>query len=109
MYLTLSTLIGFSLDAKYLASFSFLHNTAYGELEPLNLRPQANVTLTFATEQQNAILLYTGDKQHLAAELFRERIRSSYDVGMYHVRKVVNVRYFYVNCIVNIVIFYQNV
>ena len=77
-----------------MTSLSFLHNTSYVELEPLNPRPQANLTLTFATEQQNRILLYTGDKQHLAAELFRGRIRISYDVGMYHVRKVVTVRHF---------------
>lgn len=70
---------------EYLTSLSFLHNTSYVELEPLNLRPQANVTLTFATEQQNGVLLYTGDKQHLAVELFRGRIRVSYDVGNYPV------------------------
>ena len=78
---------------EYLTSLSFLHNTSYVELEPLNLRPQANVTLTFATEQQNGVLLYTGDKQHLAVELFRGRIRVSYDVGNYPVRKVVTVTY----------------
>jgi hypothetical protein len=34
-------------------------------MEPLNVKPQANVTITFATEQQNGVLLYTGDRQHL--------------------------------------------
>jgi len=29
--------------------------------------------------------MYTGDKQHLAVELFRGRIRVSYDVGNYPV------------------------
>ena len=38
-------------------------------MEPLNVRPQANVTITFATEQQNGVLLYTGDKQHLVIDL----------------------------------------
>ena len=52
----------------------------------MNFRPQANVTMTFATEQQNGVLLYTGDRQHLAIELFRGRIRVSYDVGNYPVR-----------------------
>ena len=42
--------------------------------------------MTFATEQQNGVLLYTGDRQHLAIELFRGRIRVSYDVGNYPVR-----------------------
>jgi len=37
---------------EYLTSLSFLHNTSHVEMEPLNVRPQANVTITFATEQQ---------------------------------------------------------
>ena len=55
------------------------------ELEPLNVRPTANVTVTFSTEQEDGVLLYTGDDQHLAVELFRGRIRVSYDVGNYPV------------------------
>ena len=45
---------------EYLTSLSFLHNTSYVEVEPLNVRPDANVTITFATEQENGVLLYTG-------------------------------------------------
>ena len=70
---------------EYLTSLSFLHNTSYVELEPLNVRPHANVTITFATEQENGVLLYSGDSQHLAVELFRGRLRVSYDVGNYPV------------------------
>ena len=70
---------------EYLTSLSFLHNTSYVEMEPLNVHPRANVTITFATEQQNGVLLYTGERQHLAVELFRGRIRVSYDVGNYPV------------------------
>ena len=70
---------------EYLTSLSFLHNTSYVEVEPLNSRPNANVTITFATEQENGVLLYTGDSQHLAVELFRGRLRVSYDVGNYPV------------------------
>ena len=44
--------------------------------------------MTFATEQQNGVLLYTGDRQHLAIELFRGRIRVSYDVGNYPVSNI---------------------
>ena len=73
---------------EYLTSLSFSHNTSYVELEPLNFKPQANVTMTFATEQQNGVLLYTGDRQHLAIELFRGRIRVSYDVGNYPVSNI---------------------
>ena len=66
---------------EYLTSLSFLHNVSYVELEPLNVKPEANVTITFATEQENGVLLYVGDYQHLAVELFRGRIRVSYDIG----------------------------
>lgn len=66
---------------EYLTSLSFLHNVSYVELEPLNVKPAANVTITFATEQENGVLLYVGDYQHLAVELFRGRIRVSYDIG----------------------------
>ena len=52
---------------EYLTSLSFLHNSSHVEMEPLNVRPQANVTITFATEQQNGVLLYTGDRQHLVS------------------------------------------
>lgn len=58
-----------------------MHNVSYVELEPLNVEPAANVTITFATDKQNGVLLYFGDYQHLAVELFRGRIRVSYDIG----------------------------
>eukprot|EP00096_Caligus_rogercresseyi_P013821 TRINITY_DN6421_c0_g1_i2.p1 TRINITY_DN6421_c0_g1~~TRINITY_DN6421_c0_g1_i2.p1 ORF type:complete len:1396 (-),score=344.95 TRINITY_DN6421_c0_g1_i2:865-5052(-) len=70
---------------EYLTSLSFIHNTSYVEMESLNVKPKANITVIFATEQQNGVLLYTGDNQHLAVELFRGRIRVSYDVGNYPV------------------------
>ena len=40
-----------------MTSLSFLHNTSYVEVEPLNVRPDANVTITFATEQENGVVL----------------------------------------------------
>ena len=87
----LHTLLKYSLffcagkRCEYLTSLSFLHNESYVELEPLNVRPNANVTITFATEQENGVLLYSGESQHLAVELFRGRLRVSYDVGNYPV------------------------
>ena len=38
-----------------------------------------------STEQENGVLLYSGESQHLAVELFRGRLRVSYDVGNYPV------------------------
>lgn len=55
------------------------------ELEPLRTKPEANVTITFSTTQDNGIILYDGQSEHLAVELFNGRIRVSYDVGNYPV------------------------
>ncbi|XP_044761179.1 protein slit isoform X1 [Coccinella septempunctata] len=70
---------------EYLTSLSFTHNTSYVELEPLRTKPEANVTIIFATTEENGVLLYNGHQEHLAVELFNGRIRVSYDVGNYPV------------------------
>lgn len=70
---------------EYLTSLSFVHNTSYVELEPLRTKPEANVTIVFATTQENGVLMYDGHQEHLAVELFNGRIRVSYDVGNYPV------------------------
>lgn len=70
---------------EYLTSLSFIHNTSFVELEPLRTKPEANVTIVFATDQENGVLLYDGQSEHLAVELFKGRIRVSYDVGNYPV------------------------
>ena len=70
---------------EYLTSLSFVHNNSYAELEPLRTKPEANVTLVFSTEQENGVLLYDGQNEHLAVELFNGRVRVSYDVGNYPV------------------------
>lgn len=67
-----------------LSSVSF-HEGSFVELEPLQTKPQLNVTMTFITKQENGVLIYNGQSQHLAVELFRGRIRVSYDVGNYPV------------------------
>ncbi|VEN56714.1 unnamed protein product, partial [Callosobruchus maculatus] len=66
---------------EYLTSLSFTHNNSYVELEPLRTKPEANVTIIFATDKENGILMYDGHEAHLAVELFNGRIRVSYDVG----------------------------
>ncbi|XP_066141931.1 protein slit isoform X1 [Euwallacea fornicatus] len=70
---------------EYLTSISFTHNNSYVELEPLRTKPEANVTLVFATTQEDGILMYDGFNEHLAVELFSGRIRVSYNVGNYPV------------------------
>ncbi|XP_053623497.1 protein slit isoform X2 [Plodia interpunctella] len=68
---------------EYLTSLTFGHNDSLAELEPLRTAPQANITLVFSTSQQHGVLMYFGDNEHLAVELFNGRIRVSYDVGNY--------------------------
>jgi slit 2 len=70
---------------EYLTSLTFLHNDSFVELEPLRTKPEANVTIVFSSTQQNGVLMYDGNNEHLAVELFNGRIRVSYDVGNYPV------------------------
>ena len=51
----------------------------------LKTKPEANITMIFSTDEENGILIYNGETQHIAVELFRGRIRVSYDVGNYPV------------------------
>lgn len=66
---------------EYLTSLTFIHNNSFVELEPLRTKPEANVTVVFSSTQQNGVLMYDGNNEHLAVELFNGRIRVSYDVG----------------------------
>lgn len=75
------TTINTGKRCEYLTSLSFTHNNSYVELEPLRTKPEANVTIVFATSQENGILMYDGTDEHLAVELFSGRIRVSYNVG----------------------------
>ncbi len=67
-----------------LSSINF-KNGSFLEFEPLKTKPSLNITLKFVTKKQNGVLLYFGEEQHLAVELFKGRIRISLDVGNYPV------------------------
>ncbi len=45
----------------------------------------ANVTLIIATRRTSGIIMYHGYDQHAAVEVFRRRVRVSYDIGNYPV------------------------
>nr|SOU94110.1 Slit [Glomeris marginata] len=68
-----------------LTTINLKDNDSFVQLPPLMTKPNLNVTLTVATLQGNGIVFYNGDSAHLAVELFRGRIRVSYDVGNYPV------------------------
>ena len=67
-----------------LSSMSF-KDGSYLELDPLKTIPTVNITLKFVTRKQSGVVLYTGESEHLAVELFKGRIRISLDVGNYPV------------------------
>ena len=66
---------------EYLVSVELVRAGTYLQLEPLHTRAPLNLTLVVRTSQQAGVLLYTGDRQHLAVELFKGRLRVSLDVG----------------------------
>ncbi|XP_064631444.1 slit homolog 2 protein-like isoform X2 [Lineus longissimus] len=68
-----------------LTSISFRQKNAYAQLGALMVKPGTNLTFVLATKQGTGILLYHGKEKHIAIELFRGRIRISYDVGNYPV------------------------
>ncbi|CAG0919788.1 unnamed protein product [Notodromas monacha] len=68
---------------EFLTAVSFADKESFVELPGLQVRPAANVTIFFRTTQQEGVLLYLGQNQHWAVELFTGRIRVSYDVGNY--------------------------
>ncbi|XP_037574945.1 protein slit isoform X1 [Dermacentor silvarum] len=69
---------------ELLSSVSFREDS-FLEFEPLQTRPRANITLKLATRRESGVIAYTGEGQHLAVELFKGRVRVSYDAGNYPV------------------------
>ncbi|KAF2353684.1 Laminin G domain [Trinorchestia longiramus] len=73
---------GFSgKHCEYLTRVRFTLENSFIALDSLKTKPSSNVTLHFRTTEENGIILYVGDSAHLAVELFRGRLRVSYDVG----------------------------
>ena len=68
-----------------LSSISLQEKDAYVSLPPLTHRPRVNVTLVLSTRQPHGVILYHGVDEHLAVELFRGRLRVSYNIGNYPV------------------------
>ncbi|XP_012937853.1 slit homolog 2 protein [Aplysia californica] len=68
-----------------LSSVSFKDKDSYVKLPRVDFRQMTNISISFTTKSHNGILLYAGEQQHIAVELFRGRIRVSFDVGNYPV------------------------
>uniref|UniRef100_A0A669DUN9 Slit homolog 1 protein n=1 Tax=Oreochromis niloticus TaxID=8128 RepID=A0A669DUN9_ORENI len=64
-----------------LVSVNFIDRDSYLLLSDLKNWPQANITLQVSTAEDNGILLYNGDNDHMAVELYQGHVKVSYDPG----------------------------
>uniref|UniRef100_A0A8C0QVE3 Slit homolog 3 protein n=1 Tax=Canis lupus dingo TaxID=286419 RepID=A0A8C0QVE3_CANLU len=62
-----------------LITVNFVGKDSYVELASAKVRPQANISLQVATDKDNGILLYKGDNDPLALELYQGHVRLIYD------------------------------
>ncbi|CAF93511.1 unnamed protein product, partial [Tetraodon nigroviridis] len=66
-----------------LVSVNFMNRASYLQLPSNLLSPETNISLQIATDEDSGVLLYKGDDDHIAMELYRGRLRVSYDTGSY--------------------------
>ncbi len=66
-----------------LDAISYRHIDSYIALEPLEMKPAVNLTLTVTSESKTGVLVYYGEESHLAVELYEGRVKVSYYVGNY--------------------------
>ncbi|XP_010211760.1 PREDICTED: slit homolog 1 protein [Tinamus guttatus] len=64
-----------------LLSVNFVDRDTYLQFTDLQDWPHANITLQVSTAEGNGILLYNGDSDHMAVELYQGHVRVSYDPG----------------------------
>ncbi|XP_064419058.1 slit homolog 1b isoform X1 [Latimeria chalumnae] len=77
-------LAGFGgLKCEKLVSVNFVDRDSYLQFTDLKNWPSANITLQVSTAEDNGILLYNGDNDHIAVELYQGHVRVSYDPGSY--------------------------
>ncbi|KAJ8025760.1 Slit-like 2 protein [Holothuria leucospilota] len=73
---------GYSGDkCETVTSMTFYQRKSLLKLNAPNMGSLVNFTIAFSTTEENGVLLYHGEGNHFATELFRGRIRVSYDLG----------------------------
>ncbi|XP_075790597.1 LOW QUALITY PROTEIN: slit homolog 1 protein [Pelodiscus sinensis] len=70
-------------QCEKLLSVNFVDRDTYLQFTDLQSWPRANITLQVSTAEDNGILLYNGDRDHMAVELYQGHVRVSYDPGSY--------------------------
>ncbi|CAL4094795.1 unnamed protein product [Meganyctiphanes norvegica] len=67
---------------EYLTSVNYIDSSSFVQLLTPKIQPSLNITLTFSTKETNGVLVYHGkERKHIAVEVFKGRLRISYDVG----------------------------
>ncbi|XP_066950508.1 protein slit-like isoform X2 [Macrobrachium rosenbergii] len=67
---------------QHMTAVNFIDSGSFVQLITPPLKPSINITISFTTKSANGVLVYHGkDRQHLAVEVFKGRLRISYDVG----------------------------
>ncbi|XP_041368487.1 slit homolog 2 protein-like isoform X2 [Gigantopelta aegis] len=66
-----------------LSSVSLKEKDSYIQLKRVDFRHPVNITIVFTTDSNRGIIMYSGTNQHVAVEVFRGRVRVSYDIGNY--------------------------
>lgn len=65
-----------------MTSVNYIDSSSFIQLITPPFRPSINVTISFTTRSPNGVLVYHGkERKHLAVEVFKGRLRISYDVG----------------------------
>ena len=68
---------------EYLVTVQLVSEGSFISLDPLYTVTSLNISLVIKTKEQYGVLLYTGDRQHLAVELFKVFKRLIEDTGIY--------------------------
>ena len=68
-------------NCEYLTTVQLVGQNPYIELDPLFTHRPLNLTVVMKTKERSGVILYHGDRDHLAVELFHGRIRVSLNVG----------------------------
>uniref|UniRef100_A0A673N379 Slit homolog 1 protein n=1 Tax=Sinocyclocheilus rhinocerous TaxID=307959 RepID=A0A673N379_9TELE len=71
------------VHCEKLVSVNFINRESFLQIPSNLITEQANISLQIATDEDNGVLLYKGDNEHIAVELYRGRLRVSYDSGSY--------------------------
>ncbi|XP_047472308.1 protein slit-like isoform X1 [Penaeus chinensis] len=67
---------------QHMTAVNYIDSSSFIQLITPPFRPSINVTISFTTRSPNGVLMYHGkERKHLAVEVFKGRLRISYDVG----------------------------